>query len=83
MKSADLYRVAQQFEIFRPGKLIFTKLDETATPGTILSTAIRTGLPLSFVASGPGVPEDLAPAAASEILKNWLCAEESRIRSAA
>ena len=36
------------FEIFRPRRLLFTKLDETGSFGPILNEAVRTGKPLSF-----------------------------------
>jgi flagellar biosynthesis protein FlhF len=36
MKSADLTRAVGRFERFRPAKLIFTRLDETASLGTVL-----------------------------------------------
>jgi len=62
MKSADLSRVVDRFEIFRPGKLLFTRLDETGTFGPIGNEAARTGKPVSFLASGRQIPEDLAPA---------------------
>jgi flagellar biosynthesis protein FlhF len=68
MKSADLSRVVDRFEIFRPRKLAFTKLDETETFGSIWNQAARTGKPVSFLASGQQIPEDLVPAATDRIL---------------
>jgi len=62
MKSADLSRVVDGFEVFRPQRLIFTKLDETGSFGPILNEAVRTGKPLSFFASGQRIPEDLEAA---------------------
>ena len=62
MKSADLSRVIDGFEIFRPGRLLFTRLDETAAPGAILNEAVRTAKPLSFFATGQRIPEDLEEA---------------------
>lgn len=67
MKSADLSRVVQQFSIFRPRKLLFTRLDETESLGSLYSLAARTGLPLSFLAAGQRIPEDLQPADAGLI----------------
>ena len=61
-KPGDVRRVIESYRIFEPGKLLFTKLDETDTFGTALNEALRTGLPLSFFANGTRVPEDLAPA---------------------
>jgi flagellar biosynthesis protein FlhF len=68
MKSADLNRVTERFEVFRPANLLFTRLDETATWGTLFTTAVRTGKPLSFLGTGQQIPEDLEPARKEEIL---------------
>lgn len=68
MKSADLTRAVERFEKFRPSKLLFTKLDETSSPGTILNEAIRTGRPLSFLTNGQRIPEDVLTATEGGIL---------------
>jgi flagellar biosynthesis protein FlhF len=62
MKPADMKRIALQYEIFAPSKLIFTHLDETRTYGPLLSLSITTGKPISFISRGQQVPEDLEPA---------------------
>jgi flagellar biosynthesis protein FlhF len=62
MRAADLRRVAEQYSIFHPRKLLFTRLDETETFGPILSRSIRMGAPLSFFSRGQRIPEDLEPA---------------------
>jgi flagellar biosynthesis protein FlhF len=62
MKSADLSRVVDHLEIFRPQHIIFTKLDETGSFGPILNQAVRTGKPLSFFTTGQRIPEDLEAA---------------------
>jgi flagellar biosynthesis protein FlhF len=67
MKSADLSRVVDRFEAFRPGKLLFTKLDETETFGPLLTEAVRTGKPISFLTAGQQVPEDLEAATVERI----------------
>ena len=62
MKSADLTRVVEAFEIFRPAKLLFTKLDETVRSGR--STVRQRGRtrPCLSLATGQRIPEDLTPA---------------------
>jgi flagellar biosynthesis protein FlhF len=62
MKPADLSRVVDSFEIFGPQRLLFTRLDETATFGSIFNEAARTGKPLSFFTTGQRIPEDLEAA---------------------
>ena len=69
MKPADLSRVADAFEIFRPGKLLFTKLDETNSFGPLFSEAARTGKPLSFFATGQRIPEDLETVTAGRMVE--------------
>jgi flagellar biosynthesis protein FlhF len=56
MKSADLTRMVDAFEILRPQHLLFTKLDETASFGPIFSEAARTSKPLSFFTTGQRIP---------------------------
>jgi flagellar biosynthesis protein FlhF len=62
VKSADVTRVVEAFEIFRPGKLLFTRLDETCSFGPIHCGAARTHKALSFFSTGQRLPEELAPA---------------------
>ena len=62
MRTADLRRVSEQYAIFRPRKLLFTRLDETETFGPILSRSVRMGKPVSFLSRGQRIPEDLEPA---------------------
>lgn len=62
LKAADMKRVAEQYEIFKPAKLLLTRLDETDSFGSILNVVARTGKPVSFVCAGQQVPDDLAPA---------------------
>jgi flagellar biosynthesis protein FlhF len=81
MKPADLSRVVDSFEMFRPQKLIFTKLDETEAYGPILNEAARTGKPVSFLCAGQRIPEDLEPAVRERIVS--LVLERGARRSAA
>ena len=67
MKSGDLARVAAEYEIFAPAKLLFTRLDETGSFGSILNEAVRSERPLSFFGTGQRIPEDLEPAASRRV----------------
>jgi flagellar biosynthesis protein FlhF len=62
MRLADLRRCVERYEIFRPAKLLVTKLDEAEALGPVFSEAARTGLSLSFLAHGPVIPDDIRPA---------------------
>lgn len=68
MKSADLTRVTDCFDIFRPASLLFTRLDETDSFGTAFSLAVRRGKPVSFLGTGQEIPEDLEEASKERIL---------------
>jgi flagellar biosynthesis protein FlhF len=68
MRTGDLKRVARQYEIFKPAKLLFTRLDETETFGPILSQSVRSGKPISFLTRGQRIPEDLEEADKDSIL---------------
>jgi len=72
MKANDLSRMVDAFEIVRPQHLLFTKLDETGSYGSILSEAARCGKPLSFFTNGQRIPEDLE-AASSDRLLDLVC----------
>lgn len=57
--SRDIRNIMDTFEICGPDHLLFTKLDETSTPGSILNEIIRTQKSFSYYCDGQGVPEDL------------------------
>jgi flagellar biosynthesis protein FlhF len=83
MKSADLSRVVDGFEVFRPQRLIFTKLDETGSFGSILNETVRTGKPLSFFSCGQRIPEDLEAATRNRLAELILGGTAGLARSAA
>lgn len=58
----------QRFAAFRPQAALLTKLDEAASLGGALSALAGAGLPLSYVAEGARIPEDLAPARAHQLV---------------
>ncbi len=62
MKPADLARMIDRYEIFQPKKLLFTRLDETTRYGALVNEAARRSLPISFLATGQQIPDDLEPA---------------------
>ena len=82
MKPADLTRMVNAFECMRPGRLLFTKLDETASFGPILSEAARTRKPLSFFATGQRIPEDLEAAVAARLVELMLGGFSGKLRAA-
>jgi flagellar biosynthesis protein FlhF len=83
MKRADLTRCIRDYAEFQPDYLLFTKLDETASQGAILSAALETGKALSFFAGGQNIPEDLEPAQARVLLASVFRGEVAEAVSAA
>jgi flagellar biosynthesis protein FlhF len=57
-----------RFSVFGPRAVMLTKLDEAASLGGAISALIGAGVPLSYVAEGPRIPEDLAPARAHQLV---------------
>ena len=62
MKPADVLRLAEAYSIFRPNKLIFTRLDETLDHSSLVEVAAHLNLPVSFLSTGQRIPEDIEPA---------------------
>ncbi len=61
-KNRELCDTVEQFSRIPIRSLIFTKLDEALTCGSLYSTAWRSGLPISYCTNGQNVPEDFFPA---------------------
>jgi flagellar biosynthesis protein FlhF len=55
----ELAAVADRYRALLPDRLVVTKVDEAAGPGGILSASVRISRPISCVADGQRVPEDL------------------------
>ncbi|HMD50622.1 MAG TPA: hypothetical protein VKG79_16035 [Bryobacteraceae bacterium] len=68
MRARDLVRAAEQYSIFKPDKLLFTRLDETETFGPLVSQSVRMNLPISYLAAGQRIPEDIVPATQDAVL---------------
>jgi flagellar biosynthesis protein FlhF len=58
-------------------RVMFTKLDEASTFGSMLGVAAESALPVSYVADGREVPDDIHPATAAELARRVLRRERS------
>jgi flagellar biosynthesis protein FlhF len=58
-KYKDLKKIADMYKGLSDYKLIFTKLDETSTLGSIYNLRIYTGAMVSYVTYGQSVPDDI------------------------
>jgi flagellar biosynthesis protein FlhF len=61
-RERDLCRIVERVKGLPSLRLLFTKLDETESFGTIFDLAYQTGLPLSYWGVGQRVPEDIETA---------------------
>lgn len=66
-KSKDLKDIYSQFKDLPIQSLIFTKLDETSTYGTLLNIPLQDQLGISYLTMGQDVPDDLTEPSVEEI----------------
>lgn len=56
------------FAALNPAALLLTRLDEAVSLGGTLSALAMSSLPVAYVAGGPRIPEDIAPARAHQLV---------------
>jgi len=61
-RPSALQQFSDRFKGFAPSKLLFTHLDQIESAGPLLEHACRVKLPVSFLASGQAIPQDLTEA---------------------
>ena len=61
-KPRDLGETVERFRGAGPQGLIFTKVDETNSYGSILSESVRSELPVTYLGTGQRVPEEILEA---------------------
>lgn len=74
---AGCLNVLNTYSFLRDFKLLFTKMDETQTWGTILNLKFLSDKPLSYMAAGQNVPDDIEVADSRRIIKRLLGKEDS------
>ncbi|HAA03518.1 MAG TPA: hypothetical protein DCZ69_19475 [Syntrophobacteraceae bacterium] len=75
-KDDDLRLTIKRFREFKINSLIFTKIDETLTPGSMINQLLQFPYPVSYVGTGQRVPEDLEPATGKLLLGLLLAPEK-------
>ena len=81
--TSDLQEVARKFRAANPVACVISKADETTKLGGVLSVAFGQRLPISYVADGQRVPEDLHLAQSHRlVLRSVQQMHESRPHSA-
>jgi len=68
-ESTILTEAASAFSVFNPDTIVFTKIDETKRCGKILDQVCDSKLPVSLIANGQRVPEDLIIPDRGQLLK--------------
>ena len=66
-KEPDAAGIMERFSVCSPDRIIFTKTDETKTIGMVINLLAHQELPLSFLANGQSVPDDIIPASAERL----------------
>ena len=65
----SLEATVDKFSTAMTTAMIFTKLDEAAGMGTMLSVSRKVRVPISYLTTGQDVPDDIEPASPSRIAK--------------
>ncbi len=68
-KNRDLMKTAYEFDKIPYSKLIFTRIDETDTYGSILNLICATGKPVTYLADGQDIPDDISEAGPKKIAR--------------
>ncbi len=77
MRESDLMHAVEQYSVFHPKKLLFTRLDETSDSSAIAHLSQRWSLPVSFLGVGQQIPDDLEAASSQ-----WLGGTNQLIKKA-
>lgn len=72
-----LTRVAQGFSPLKPTGVVLTRLDEVVGPGAILNVVDHLHMTVSYVTTGPNVPDDLEKTCDQRVAELVLPAERS------
>lgn len=77
-KAADALAAVRAFAPLPTTHLLFSRLDETTSCGSLLGVSVEGGLPLSYFGTGREVPNDIQPAAARELARRVLRGDHDR-----
>ena len=68
----EMRAAAKRFHAYKAGRMIFSKLDESDGPGSLLSAAVEAKLPIACITDGQRVPEDIHPATGQGLVERIL-----------
>ncbi|MDD5529846.1 MAG: AAA family ATPase [bacterium] len=69
-KTKDIADIIKNYDVLCPGKLVFTKLDETSSFGTLLESPFLSKKPISYLTTGQSIPDDIERANSSKIISH-------------
>lgn len=58
----DALQALEYYRSLGVNRVIYTKLDESTSPGLMLNVRVRCDLPISYLTNGQAVPDDIMPA---------------------
>lgn len=67
-QAGTLAEAVARFQTLQPNACVLTRLDESASLGGALSVLMRAALPIAYVSDGPGIPDELRPARALDLV---------------
>jgi flagellar biosynthesis protein FlhF len=82
-KTADGVNAVRRYSHFGVSRLVYAGMDEAATFGSVYSTAVHTGMPISFLGTGQRIPEDLETATKMRLVQLVLEGKEAAVSAAA
>jgi flagellar biosynthesis protein FlhF len=82
-RSADMQYMLTRFAPVRPGRLLFTGVDEASDMRAVVETLVRSGIPATFLGTGPRIPGDLEEADAAKLARRTWETEGRAARAAA
>ncbi|MDE7300241.1 MAG: flagellar biosynthesis protein FlhF [Lachnospiraceae bacterium] len=71
-KYRDLLKITDIYSHITDYSLVFTKLDETGSIGSVLNLHMKTGAPLSYATFGQNVPDDISVIDPQSVAKQLL-----------
>jgi flagellar biosynthesis protein FlhF len=72
MKYRDMLDVVKRMGVVPVSRVIFTKTDETTTYGALLNILLDFDRPVSFIATGQNVPNDIEVASGMRLAEMLL-----------
>ena len=83
LRASAAWRVYERYPMFKPAKLLFTHVDDSAAPGEILELAFRACLPISYLSHGLNIPDDIEEASKDRLTRDLLNSIRNLARAAA